>query len=81
MSQTKGISVSVDVDLHGRAKAEQERLALTISQFITMILNEHFEKKEGEIMNEKTRTLAFQVSENLFQRVKNPMKCFLTKKH
>lgn len=71
MSQTKGISVSVDVDLHGRAKAEQERLELTMSQFITLILNEHFDKKEEKIMSEKTRTLAFQVSEDLFQRVKN----------
>ena len=69
MSQTKGISVSVDVDLHSRAKAEQERLELTMNQFIALVIEEHF-KKEGKIMSEKTRTLAFQVSEDLFQRVK-----------
>lgn len=71
MSQTKGISVSVDVDLHTRAKTEQERLELTMSQFITLVIEEHFNQKEGKIMSEKTRTLAFQVSEELFQRVKN----------
>ena len=71
MSQTKGISVSVDVDLHSRAKAEQERLELTMSQFITLVIEEHFNQKEGKNMSEKTRTLAFQVSEELFQRVKN----------
>ena len=70
MSQTKGISVSVDVDLHSRAKAEQESLTITMSQYITMVLEEHFNKREGNIMSEKTRTLAFQVSEVLFQRVK-----------
>lgn len=71
MSQTKGISVSVDVDLHSRAKAEQERLELTMSQFITLVIEEHFNQKESKNMSEKTRTLAFQVSEELFQRVKN----------
>lgn len=71
MSQTKGISVSVDVDLHSRAKAEQEQLELTMSQFITLVIEEHFNQKEGKNMSEKMRTLAFQVSEELFQRVKN----------
>lgn len=69
MSQTKGISVSIGVDLHGKVKTEQEAMALTMSQYITMVLEEHF-KKEGKNMSEKTRTLAFQVSEELFQRVK-----------
>ena len=70
MNQTKGISVSVDVDLHSRVKTEQESLTLSMSQYITMVLEEHFNQKEGKIMSEKTRTLAFQVSETLFQRVK-----------
>lgn len=70
MSQTKGISVNVAVDLHSKAKAEQESLTITMSQYITMVLEEHF-SKEGKFMSEKTRTLAFQVSEELFQRVKN----------
>lgn len=59
MSQTKGISVSVDVGLHNQVKTEQEATALTMSQYITMVLEEHF-KKEGKKMSEKTRTLAFQ---------------------
>lgn len=70
MSQTKGISVNVAVDLHSKAKAEQELLTITMSQYITMVLEEHF-SKEGKVMSAKTRTLAFQVSEELFQRVKN----------
>ncbi|MEG1884613.1 MAG: 4-oxalocrotonate tautomerase, partial [Clostridia bacterium] len=36
----------------------------------TLVLNEYFEKGAGKNMSEKTRTLAFQVSEELFRRVK-----------
>ena len=40
-----------------------------MSKFIEMIIREHYEKGANRIM-EKGRTLAFQVSEELFQRVK-----------
>lgn len=41
----------------------------TISKFIEMVIMEHYEKGAVKVM-EKGRTLAFQVSEELFQRVK-----------
>ena len=41
----------------------------TMGQFIEMIIREHYEKGEKKMM-EKGRTLAFQVSEELFQKVK-----------
>lgn len=75
MADTKGISVQVPVDLHTRVKAEQEQLELTMSQYIEQVLEEHFtpksDEKGGNKMNGDTRTLAFQVSEELFQRVKD----------
>ena len=75
MADTKGISVQVPVDLHTRVKAEQEQLELTMSQYIEQILEEHFtpklDEKGGNKMNGDTRTLAFQVSEELFQRAKD----------
>ena len=74
MAETKGISVQVPVDLHARAKAEQEQLELTMSAYIQQILEEHFtpklDTKGGNDMSGNTRTLAFQVNEELFQRVK-----------
>ena len=75
MAETKGISVQVPVDLHARVKAEQEQLELTMSEYIRQVLEEHFtpklNEKGGNDMDGNTRTLAFQVSEELFQRVKD----------
>lgn len=75
MAETKGISVQVPVDLHARVKAEQEQLELTMSEYIRQVLEEHFTpkltEKGGNDMDGNTRTLAFQVSEELFQRVKD----------
>lgn len=74
MSETRGISAQVPADLHSKVKAEQELLNQTMNQYIQMVLEEHFNPKQNEKggteMNGNNRTLAFQVSEELFQRVK-----------
>lgn len=79
MSETRGISAQVRTDLHGKVKAEQELLKQTMNQYIEMVLEEHFNPKQNEKggteMNGNNRTLAFQVSEEFFQRVKT----YLTK--
>lgn len=69
VENTRGITVKIPADLHAQVKAEQEALELTMSQYIQQVLEEHFSRKEGKTM-EATRTLAFQVGEELFQRVK-----------
>ena len=46
-----------------------------MSKFIEMIIQEHYEKGAGKVMA-KGRTLAFQVSEELFQRVKEYLERF-----
>ena len=46
-----------------------------MSKFIEMIIQEHYEKGAQQIMA-KGRTLAFQVSEELFQRVKEYLERF-----
>lgn len=75
MAELRGITVKVSVELHDRVKAERERLQQTMSQYIEMVLEEHFNpkmiEKGGTGMNGNNRTLAFQVSEELFQRVKD----------
>ena len=58
--------------LHARAKADQEARALTMSEYITMILEEQFTEREATIM--RTRTMAFQVDEALFQRIKEHLR-------
>lgn len=69
MEKRKNLCAMIPEELHGRVKQEQEALALTLAQYVEMVLEEHF-KKGGKEMENGTRTLAFQVSEELFARVK-----------
>ena len=38
MEETRGITVKIAADLHARAKADQEARALTMNQYITLLL-------------------------------------------
>ena len=67
--ETKGITCKIPLDLHNRISEEIRETESTISKFIEMVIMEHYEKGAVKVM-EKGRTLAFQVSEELFQRVK-----------
>lgn len=67
--ETKGITCKIPLDLHNRISEEIRETETTMSKFMEMIIQEHYEKGAGKVMA-KGRTLAFQVSEELFQRVK-----------
>lgn len=72
MEPTKNLCAQIPESLHARVREEQEQLGQTLGAYITQILTEHFEQKEKgwKAMSENTRTLAFQVSEDLFGRLK-----------
>lgn len=63
------LTVSIPDDLHQKIREELEKQGITTSQFIEQAVTNFFESPKGET-NMATRTLAFQVSEELFQRVK-----------
>lgn len=63
------LTVSIPDDLHQKIREELEKQGITTSQFIEQAVTNFFENSKGET-NMATRTLAFQVSEELFQRVK-----------
>lgn len=63
------MTVSIPDDLHQKIRDELEKQGITTSQFIEQAVTNFFEKPKGD-SNMATRTLAFQVSEELFQRVK-----------
>ena len=69
---TKNLCAQLPASLHARVREEQERLGQTLGAYVAQILTEHFEQREkgGKAMSENTRTLAFQVSEDLFGRLK-----------
>ncbi|MBM6888693.1 translation initiation factor 2, partial [Pseudoflavonifractor phocaeensis] len=64
----------IDIALHNRVTEEKDRLEMTTSQYITQLLMEYYEKKENggksTMANNGSRTMAFQISEELFQRIK-----------
>ena len=66
--ETKGITCKIPLDLHERISEEMRELEMTVSQYMEMIIREHL---EGGSSMSKTRTMAFQVSEELFQKIKD----------
>ena len=67
--ETKGVTCKIPLDLHNQISEEIRETESTMSKFIEMVIREHYEKGVNKTV-EKGRTLAFQVSEELFQRVK-----------
>ena len=63
------LTVTIPDDLHQRIREELEKQGITTAQFIEQAVTTFFEKPKG-VSNMATRTLAFQVSEELFQRIK-----------
>lgn len=66
--ETKGLTCKIPLELHDRITAEIRQNESTMSKFIEQIILEHYAK--GAITMGKTRTMAFQVSEELFQQIK-----------
>ena len=73
MPDTKNLCAQISLDLHQKICEEKERSGLTTAQYITNLLIEYFEMKENggkTTMAANTRTMAFQIPEELFQRIK-----------
>ena len=66
--ETKGITCRIPLALHQKITEEMRAQGITVGQFIEQIIHKHYEK--GELTMAKTRTMAFQISEELFQRIK-----------
>ena len=71
MAEMKNICGKIPVELHEKVRAEIEEKETSTQIFIRQVIEEHFNRFEGkgEESMEK-RTLAVQVTEELFQRVK-----------
>ena len=70
MDTKKNLCAVIPADLHAKVIAEKEQLALnTLGEYVELVLKEHFEG--GRTIMAATKTLAFQISEELDQRLKN----------
>lgn len=69
MENYKNLCAQIPESLHARVRTEQEQSGQTLSQYVTALITEYYNLKEGRKM-EGTRTMAFQIPEELFQRIK-----------
>ena len=73
MPATRNLCAQLPLDLHQRVCEAREAAGLTTAQYITNLLIEYYEMKENggkTTMANNTRTMAFQIPETLFQRIK-----------
>lgn len=75
MTQMVNLCGKIPADLHEKVRLEIEQTGSSTQKFVQQVVEEHFKKGE---MNMEMRTLAVQVSDELFGRVKAvlaKMKC------
>ena len=72
MAEMKNICGKIPMDLHEKVREEIELTESSTQKFLQQVIEEHFDRLEGkgEISMEEVRTVAVQVSEELFQRLK-----------
>ena len=73
MPEMKGVTVRIPAELHAEVKAYLEAHGMTMGEFITQAVDNELHPKiqiTQEEPMERMRTLAFQVPDSLFQRVK-----------
>lgn len=72
--EKKGVTVKIDADLHAEVKRYIEEHEMTMGDFVALALQDELHPKNN-IREDKNmgnmRTLAFQVPEELFQKIKD----------
>ena len=68
---TKNLCAQIPIELHTQVTEARTQLGQTTNEYITMLITEYFKmKKEGVKEMDGTRTMAFQIPEEMFQRLK-----------
>lgn len=71
MAQTKNLCAQIPLELHAQVCEAKEKSGQAMSRYITDLLTEYFKLKgNGGTIMANGRTMAFQISEELFQRIK-----------
>ena len=65
----KNLCAMIPAELHSRVRTAQEQAGLTLSAYITELLTNYYEGGT-EKMEKGMRTMAFQMPEEMFQRLK-----------
>ena len=68
--EMKNICGKIPVELHERLKLEVEELGISIPKYLEMVIEEHMTRKGEKTNMAELRTVAVQVTEDLFSRLK-----------
>ena len=68
--EMKNICGKIPVELHEKLKLEVEELGISIPKYLEMVIEEHIARKGEKTNMADLRTVAVQVTEDLFSRLK-----------
>ena len=74
MADKKNLCAKIPADLHARVRLEQEQSGKTLSEFVEQLITDYYKMKEGTKMTGDMRTMAIQLPEELFERLKAYLK-------
>ena len=74
MADKRNLCAMIPADLHARVRQEQEASGKTLSEFVEQLITDYCKMKENTNMTGDMRTMAIQLPEELFERLKAYLK-------
>ena len=74
MADKKNLCAMIPADLHARVRLEQEQSGKTLSEYVEQLIQNYYNMKENIKMTGDMRTMAIQLPEELFERLKAYLK-------
>ncbi|MFI3255255.1 MAG: hypothetical protein R3Y63_13115 [Eubacteriales bacterium] len=68
--ETSSLCAKIPVDLHQKVREKQQESNMPLGDYMADLLEKFFKMTEGKTMSDKTRTVACQVTEEDFYRLK-----------
>ena len=72
--KTKNLCAQIPESLHAKVRERQEESGQTLGQYMTELIAKFYEQEGKPTMKENQRTVAFQVSTELFDQFKDYLK-------
>ena len=72
--KTKNLCAQIPESLHAKLRERQEASGQTLGQYMTDLITKYYEQEGKPTMKENQRTVAFQVSTELFDQFKDYLK-------
>lgn len=72
--KTKNLCAQIPEFLHAKVRERQEASGQTLGQYMTDLITKYYEQEGKPTMKENQRTVAFQVSTELFDQFKDYLK-------